>query len=99
MIYIYALCEPTTGEIRYVGQSTDPRKRVHSHCHRTGATRVFRWTRRLAAHGQLPMLVILAECQTRDEAVAVETRFIAQLQRRRLLNERHPILMPHWVAA
>jgi hypothetical protein len=32
-VYIYALHDPRTGDVRYVGQTTDPRGRLSSHLH------------------------------------------------------------------
>lgn len=31
MITIYALCDPDTGDVRYIGQTNQPEKRVRSH--------------------------------------------------------------------
>ena len=63
MIYIYGLRCPIANEIRYIGKSSNPRKRLKAHCgsavrheydHHTA-----RWLRKLIEDGFLPELVIL----------------------------------------
>lgn len=60
--FIYCLCEPRSGEIRYVGKADDPERRFKKHlcngenCHRTA------WIRSLAADDIQPALILLEEC-------------------------------------
>lgn len=63
-MFIYALCEPETLEVRYVGKASDPQVRYRRHLqpselkpetHRT------HWIRELLANEQRPALVILEE--------------------------------------
>lgn len=65
-VFIYALCEPDTGEVRYVGKAKDPKKRLSTHlagksqCHRTN------WISSLRAKGLKPSLEILDEVSEND---------------------------------
>lgn len=86
MIFIYGLCEPDTGEIRYVGQSEDPRRRFKNHISQFAAEAVLAWVDELAELEREPMLVILAEAEDKVHASALELHFIAKLRRPRLLN-------------
>jgi hypothetical protein len=59
---IYALCDPSTGAIRYVGKANNSRKRFAQHlrdCRRRNSP-VHVWLRKLAASGLTPSLRILA---------------------------------------
>ena len=62
--YIYALSDPNTGEIRYVGKSDTPKSRLKSHMqmpnHDCNLPKK-EWLRSLVACNQLPMLSILEE--------------------------------------
>lgn len=59
--FIYALKEPETGEIRYVGKSDNPKKRLACHlrcrerCYRTN------WIKTIAERGLSPLLEIIDE--------------------------------------
>lgn len=62
--FIYGLKDPTTGLIRYVGKSDNPKKRLHRHlngakkgeaCHRSD------WLRFLQAKNQKPLIEIIDE--------------------------------------
>jgi hypothetical protein len=62
-VTIYALTDPDSGEVRYVGQTIgDPVKRHYAHVgasHETQCTPVGIWIRTLAEGGQVPGLTIL----------------------------------------
>jgi hypothetical protein len=78
IIYIYALLEPDTDDVRYVGKSVNPDKRLYQHCHpEKNAKRLSaEWITSLLVQGKTPKLVILEECgiDTWDES---ERRWIA----------------------
>jgi hypothetical protein len=62
-VTIYALTDPDSGEVRYVGQTIgDPVKRHYEHVvasHGAQCTPVGLWIRTLAENGQVPGLTIL----------------------------------------
>jgi hypothetical protein len=73
--YIYALCEPETGEVRYIGKTDDPRRRHRKHVNsaRSGdRTRQCAWIRDLLARGQRPEMRILRECKGDGRAEEIE---------------------------
>ena len=73
MAYIYALVDPITGEIRYVGKSTDPTKRLSFHLSKrslkTNSPKNL-WIRKLLDKGLRPLLVILQKCDPNKWAEA-----------------------------
>jgi hypothetical protein len=58
-VFIYALCDPDTGEIRYVGKANDVVVRYGKHLKDKEDTYKARWIRKLTANGKKPMLEIL----------------------------------------
>jgi len=62
--YIYALCEPDTNIVRYVGKSVKPTKRLNSHCNDKATTRKGNWIRSLG--DRKPELLILEEVPIND---------------------------------
>jgi GIY-YIG catalytic domain len=58
--WIYALTEPETGEIRYVGRSPNVEGRYNTHCSRKASPRVREWVTDLATRGLKPKLERLA---------------------------------------
>lgn len=63
-VFIYALCEPDTGSVRYVGKAEDTRRRLRNHLNDKATTRKAHWVRSLQQVGQEPKLVILEEATT-----------------------------------
>lgn len=66
-VYIYALKDPDTGTIRYIGKSNNPRRRYNNHIsnarnHRDG-NRVGNWIRKLLSNNQKPTLEVLLEVE------------------------------------
>lgn len=61
--FIYALVDPLTEEIRYVGKSNDPIERLRDHmqCRSTNIHKD-RWLSKLKRQGREPILQILEEC-------------------------------------
>lgn len=60
--FIYALCEPDTRTIRYIGKADNPEKRLRAHVKRAeGPTHKNNWLCSILAASQSPKLVILRE--------------------------------------
>lgn len=78
--FIYALKEPDTGEIRYIGQTNNPHRRLITHsttkekCHRGN------WIRALKKSGQKPILEIVDEApyEFRDPIEAAYVQFFRE---------------------
>lgn len=75
---IYALCEPGTRKIRYIGQSLDPDHRLKAHIWASKAndTHLYRWVRSVVAGGLRPNLVILHEVGPNETWEEEEVRYI-----------------------
>lgn len=61
--YIYTLSDPTTGEVRYVGKSNNPKKRLNDHihsCHKK-STHKNNWIKSLIRESKKPILIIIDE--------------------------------------
>lgn len=57
--YIYALCEPDTNVIRYIGKSTNPRRRLLNHMNDNGKCHRTNWLQSLKRRGKVPGLMII----------------------------------------
>jgi hypothetical protein len=81
--FIYALVDPATGKIRYVGKSNDPEKRLRSHLQdETGPNKDKRsWLKQLSISGQKPELHILEEVSLENWKER-ERWWIAEMKRR-----------------
>jgi len=78
VVYIYALAEPDTLVVRYVGKATNLSRRMVNHRNEKGTTRKVRWLARLRQQGLSPIMKILACVSAeRDVWQAAETRWIA----------------------
>lgn len=75
--FIYALCEPGTRTVRYIGKTNNPRKRFKQHL--KDSTKVFthlgNWLRFLVSRSETPELVILREVPF-DQWEIAEERYI-----------------------
>ncbi len=60
--HIYALIDPRTDIIRYIGKSDDPHRRLSEHLSLLSSTYKARWLAQLAAAGLLPEIRVLEEC-------------------------------------
>ena len=64
---IYALSDPVSGIVRYVGKSNDPAKRLGAHMSSSDTrTRKRAWLSRLRSQGLRPTLIILEVCERRS---------------------------------
>jgi hypothetical protein len=78
--WIYCLRDPRWGEIRYVGRSRNPRKRVSEHRYAPINAGVARWLHELCVLRLRPMGMILEQCPNRKEAVRAEQAWVDELE-------------------
>ena len=84
--YIYALVDPTTHQVRYVGHThKHPEARLHEHLSASQPIGyVHEWIRSLAP--EQPTIIILQELEgTESDAIRTETKWIKRF-RRTILN-------------
>lgn len=60
-VFIYALCCPFTGEIRYIGKAINVRKRFYCHWHDKERTPKTNWISSLKRKGEKPVMQIVEE--------------------------------------
>ncbi len=81
---VYALIDPRTDRIRYVGQTVrSARRRLRRHlapCYLRGTTRKEKWLRDLLTDGLEPRLEILQACSTTAALDVAERQHIARLR-------------------
>lgn len=78
-VFIYGLCEPSTGEIRYIGKSSNPEGRWLYHCTAVAVSlRMWHWVRKLRAQGLKPSLQILRVVQPGADAAKFEREVIRE---------------------
>lgn len=91
-VFIYALCEPETGEVRYIGKTRTPKRREREH----NKTSVYSssdlknaWVNELHSIGTSPVFSIVEQC-TKDNWQEREVHFIRYYRElgHRLLNQR-----------
>jgi hypothetical protein len=70
MITIYALCNPVTGAVRYIGKTINPVKRYNKHLHQ-GNPHMRNWIAKLKRMGQQPTFKII---ETLEDNVSWEDR-------------------------
>lgn len=87
-VYIYALTEPRSLLIRYVGKSSDPEHRLSSHMSGSASYRVRAWVAELKAHGERPRVRILLRVNPGEDAAEAERNLIAICDNGCLLNGR-----------
>ncbi len=87
-VYIYALIDPVTDEIRYVGKSIRPMQRLQNHCNEKARTWRTNWIQSLIAAGRRPEVRVLEILDRDDDWKAAEIHWIASLRDRgaRLTN-------------
>ena len=75
-MFVYALVDPLTREIKYVGRSVDPGARLMSHMSEPLGKRRAKWIRSVKRRRLRPRLIILNVCATSAEAAEMESRMI-----------------------
>jgi len=79
--HIYALADPRTGEVRYVGVANDANVRLVRHVKgRNGSTHCARWIKQLVDESLLPEVTVLETCEG-DEWIEAERRWIADYRK------------------
>lgn len=76
-IFIYALVDPFTSLIRYVGKSIRPHERLSNHCNEKGRSWRHHWLRQLRDQGAKPLLRILQEIPDGEEWQSIEQWWIS----------------------
>jgi hypothetical protein len=90
---IYALQDPITESIRYIGKAKNPAERLKKHLAELRSSRrshypVYQWMNKLSREGLLPKLIVLASSISDDWQI-LETEMISQHRQelgRELLN-------------
>ncbi len=80
---VYALCDPRTLELRYIGKSMSGVLRPRRHtspCELKAGTHKNNWVKQLRSIGMRPLVVILDLCQTPDELIRREIERIKQFR-------------------
>jgi DNA-binding Xre family transcriptional regulator/predicted GIY-YIG superfamily endonuclease len=75
--HVYALSNPADGAIRYVGKSTNPAKRLASHCSSSAADCVRAWVQSLGCD---PKLDVLATTSSETDALLLEQGWVERLR-------------------
>lgn len=82
-VYIYALCDPLTDEIRYIGQTASPQTRINAHIMETSrsnqSSRKEQWIHSLISNGLFPYLLIL-KITTDENADIAERELIKEYE-------------------
>lgn len=78
MIYIYALVDPFTGRIRYIGKSIRPDGRLADHCNDKSKTWRTNWIQSVLSKGSKPELRILETLENDQDWQSVEIAWIAR---------------------
>lgn len=60
-VFIYALKDPDTGQIRYIGKAENPARRLYFHLRHTGKNRKTNWIKNLRLGNISPVLVLVDE--------------------------------------
>jgi hypothetical protein len=77
-IYIYALVDPFTDKIRYIGKSIQPKQRLANHCNDSSVTYRTNWIQSVIKKGKRPKLKILEKLPDSANWQEKETEWIAR---------------------
>ena len=66
MFYIYELIDPSTNEVRYIGQTVDAYERLYNHLEEAkyGNSHKNKWIRKLVKNGMRPILNVIDEIES-----------------------------------
>lgn len=77
MNYIYGLTDPRTNEIRYIGKTKDPHKRLIAHCSKENAGEKHKaWRKEILSLGLKPELIILQTLKDSNDWEKAEIKWI-----------------------
>lgn len=76
-VFIYGLCDPRTGAVRYIGSTTDPQKRLHQHRRHPSSFPVSDWLHELRRADLAPDMCLIDWCSIHQRLV-IEQRWIGQ---------------------
>ncbi len=82
-VYIYALCDPETGEIRYVGKTVNLQSRLYGHvCQKNRANHIACWIKSIRRRGMMPKMEELERIENSNDEdwQEVERFWIAYLR-------------------
>jgi predicted GIY-YIG superfamily endonuclease len=102
IVYVYALAEPDTNEVRYIGLTSEPGRRLQEHMSalRSHSVKV-EWLKSLKVAGRMPQLVILetVECEHWSDAEPREQAWIHHYcaQGADLTNAQHNFSRRFWL--
>jgi predicted GIY-YIG superfamily endonuclease len=83
MFYIYTLIDPTTNEIKYIGYTKNPKKRIWEHIRDAKkGIRTYKceWIRSLLSKNSEPILEIMSEFDSHDKVLLEEIRLIKEFK-------------------
>lgn len=95
VVSIYALCDPVSGAVRYVGRSSKPEARLSNH-EIAGSSAMRSWWRTLRAAGMAPRLVILSEVAPGEDCAAAESAAIRAHAHCDLINGKTGPRRAYW---
>ena len=92
MIYIYELIHPISKEVRYIGQTSNPRIRLNSHCrgNKSRKTHTTNWIQSLLDVGLKPEMVIFDICDKSNSDI-VEQKHIREYKEKGYNLTNHSI--------
>lgn len=67
IVYIYALVDPNTDEVRYIGKTNNLKRRLGDHCNKGmpgNNPHKSHWIAKLRAEGKKPKIIVLQECDS-----------------------------------
>lgn len=89
--YVYGLVDPRINAVFYIGVTRDPATRYSAHCTQTDTgTAKDKVIEEIGKSGSVVEMWILAECDNRDDALAVEAFFIEMLMDQELCANTVP---------
>jgi hypothetical protein len=74
--YIYALIDPFTNQVRYIGKSIRPRERLQNHCNDRSHCHRTHWIQSLITRGLRPIMLLLDKVPTGQEWQPSECNWI-----------------------